>query len=133
MDYASSLMWQQSGADKYMEYEKAKEYVDQLNRDQFAGYSDWRLPTLEETMSLMEPTKNKNGLYIDPLFDKNSSGFGHLINTIALRAPGLSISASVIAATSTPTIAIAVCVLFAEDNHGLFDNLNHLIIYSEKS
>ena len=70
MDSASGLMWQQSGSDKYMKYEKAKEYVDQLNRDQFAGYSDWRLPTLEETMSLMETTKMNGDLYIDPKFDK---------------------------------------------------------------
>ncbi|MCK6620702.1 MAG: DUF1566 domain-containing protein [Calditrichia bacterium] len=42
--------------------------MKELNRQGFAGYSDWRLPTLEEAISLME-REEKNGLYIDPLFD----------------------------------------------------------------
>ena len=65
-DSASGLMWQQSGSDEYMTYENAKAYVAQLH---YAGYSDWRLPTLEEAMSLMEPMKNSDDLYIDSLFD----------------------------------------------------------------
>jgi len=69
-DYASGLMWQQSGSTKEMPYEKAKAYVEALNSQNFAGYRDWRLPTLEEAMSLMEPTKMNGDLYIDPKFDK---------------------------------------------------------------
>jgi hypothetical protein len=60
-DRASDLMWQQSGSG-YVNYEKAKAYVTELNSDRFAGYNDWRLPTLEEAMSLMETSKNKGGL-----------------------------------------------------------------------
>jgi hypothetical protein len=40
-----------------------------LNKIKFAGYDNWRLPTLEEAMSLMENTPNEFGLYINPLFD----------------------------------------------------------------
>lgn len=72
-DHASSLMWQQSGSTKEMEYKNAKAYVEALNSQNFAGYSDWRLPTLEEAMSLMKPTKNTDALYIDPLFDKQQN------------------------------------------------------------
>ena len=57
---------------------------------------------------------------------KGRDGFGHLIY-IALRAPGLSISAAVVAATSSFTTS-SVCVPFAGDNHRLFDALNHLMI-----
>lgn len=52
-----------------MVYSDAQEYIKELNRQEFAGYSDWRLPTLEEAMSLMEREK-KNGLYIDPVFER---------------------------------------------------------------
>lgn len=71
IDHATGLTWQQSGSDKYMNFADAQNYVAQLNREKFAGYNDWRLPTLEEAMSLMEPKKNEHGLYIDPVFDKN--------------------------------------------------------------
>jgi hypothetical protein len=70
-DRASGLMWQQAGSSYYMNYEKAKEYISQLNRDGFAGFTDWRLPTLEEAMSLMEPKEMNGDLYVDPIFDKS--------------------------------------------------------------
>jgi hypothetical protein len=69
MDYASGLMWQQSGSTEEISYEKAKAYVEALNSQNFASYRDWRLPTLEEAMSLMEPTRKNGNLYIDPVFD----------------------------------------------------------------
>ena len=46
---------------------EAEAYVDTLT---YAGFDDWRLPTLEEAMSLMEPKMNEHGLYIDPIFDR---------------------------------------------------------------
>jgi len=42
-----------------MTYEKVQAYIAQLNRANFGGYSDWRLPTLEEAMCLMEPIKSE--------------------------------------------------------------------------
>jgi len=48
IDNATGLMWHQSGSEKYMSYTKAKKWIDELNRRSYAGYRDWRLPTLEE-------------------------------------------------------------------------------------
>ena len=69
LDRASDLMWQQSGSVNEISYSDAKKYVARLNSEKFAGYTDWRMPTLEEAMSLMEPTEESNGMYTDPVFD----------------------------------------------------------------
>jgi len=81
LDNATGLMWQQGGSSKpsaeYLtiagyfisSYEEAI-YFHQLNEEKFAGFSDWRPPTLEEAMSLMEPKKLNGELYIDPMFDQ---------------------------------------------------------------
>lgn len=67
-DYATGLMWHQSGSPSYMGMIKAKLWVADLNRDRYAGYSDWRLPTLDEAVSLLENKISKLGLYIDAKF-----------------------------------------------------------------
>ncbi len=72
IDSASGLMWQQSGSSKIMNFEDAKKWIKELNQNGFAGLKDWRLPTLEEAMSLMEQEK-KNDRYIDPIFDSKQS------------------------------------------------------------
>lgn len=68
LDQATRLMWQQSGPSNRMNYTDAKNYVRRLSDQRFAGYSNWRLPTLEEAMSLMETEKKNGNLYIDPVF-----------------------------------------------------------------
>ena len=50
-------------------YKKAKACIAQLNQEKFAGLDDWRLPTLEEAMNLMERERKNGGLFIDPVFD----------------------------------------------------------------
>jgi hypothetical protein len=70
IDHSTGLTWHRSGSKDSMTYKEAKEYTYSLNRRKFAGYNDWRLPTLEESMSLMEPMQRKGGLYIDPIFNK---------------------------------------------------------------
>ena len=67
-DRATGLIWEKSGSTKNLSPKKATFYVKKLNEERFAGYSDWRLPTIEELASLLI-NKKTNNLYIDPLFD----------------------------------------------------------------
>lgn len=67
-DRSTGLMWQQAHRVPYGTLSEAKQYIQQLNAENFAGYSDWRLPTLEECASLMSSQKNKDGLFSSPLF-----------------------------------------------------------------
>jgi hypothetical protein len=71
IDNATGLMWHQNGSDKSINYKKAKKWLRKLNRKGYAGYKDWRLPTLEEATSLLESSKKNGDLYIDPIFSNN--------------------------------------------------------------
>lgn len=67
IDNATGLMWHQSGSDNYMVWRDAKEWIRSLNSRNYAGYNDWRLPTVEEAASLLE-SRMANDRYIDRVF-----------------------------------------------------------------
>jgi hypothetical protein len=69
IDRRTGLMWQQAASSQQMAYGLAMEWINDLNKRGFAGFNDWRLPTLEEAMTLMARSRNSDGLYIDPIFD----------------------------------------------------------------
>lgn len=89
LDGATGLMWQRGGSEDRVTFADAEKHIQKLNREKFAGYSDWRLPTLEEAMSLMESTQKSGVLYVDPVFhktqhwiwtaDKESAGVAWLV------------------------------------------------------
>lgn len=68
-DYKTSVMWQRGGCD-ITTIRQVQSYVQELNRKNFAGFNDWRLPTMEEALSLMEPEKNAKGLHVHPCFSR---------------------------------------------------------------
>ena len=69
VDYVTNLIWQQTGSPKPLAWKAAHEYIQRLNSMQYAGYADWRLPTIEELASLLSSAKQHGPLYIAPLFD----------------------------------------------------------------
>ncbi|NIR49913.1 MAG: DUF1566 domain-containing protein [Phycisphaerae bacterium] len=71
-DAATDLTWDRGGSGR-RDFDQAQRYIQVLNDREFAGFTDWHLPTLEEAMSLVEPKKNDAGLYIDPVFDKRQN------------------------------------------------------------
>jgi hypothetical protein len=73
-DPLSDLMWQYAGTSNSMWYDEAKNWITELNQRGYAGYNDWRFPTLEEAMSLMKKERADSGLNIDPMFDPRQIG-----------------------------------------------------------
>jgi hypothetical protein len=69
IDRTTGLMWQQATSSQQMIYSLATKWIDTLNQRGFAGFGDWRLPTLEEATTLIERYPNSKGLYIDPIFN----------------------------------------------------------------
>ncbi|MGD2085779.1 MAG: caspase family protein [Candidatus Aminicenantes bacterium] len=70
IDHETGLMWHQSGSWDKIRYKEAKEWINKLNQKGYAGYTDWRLPTLEEAASLLESNKMNGKLYVDPIFSE---------------------------------------------------------------
>ena len=66
-DHATGLVWQKSGSSKTLNIRSARSYIKNLNRNDFAGYADWRMPTVEELASLLQKSKI-NDVHMDPLF-----------------------------------------------------------------
>lgn len=68
IDHSTSLMWQRSGTASAVTWLGVKKYLEELNSEQFGGYSDWRVPTIEELLSLVDGSQ-EGKLLTDPLFD----------------------------------------------------------------
>ncbi|NIM18331.1 MAG: DUF1566 domain-containing protein [Candidatus Aminicenantes bacterium] len=66
--YTTGLIWYNGELKQEMNLEEAEKWIEKLNSDKYGGYSNWRLPTLEEAASLLRKYKNKQGLYIGPIF-----------------------------------------------------------------
>lgn len=75
-DEITGLMWQQCGLRDWQKCHHlggALEYVEELNAEGFAGFKDWRLPTVDEAAGLLVPRKTSDGLFIDKLFDQTQT------------------------------------------------------------
>ena len=52
-DYTTGLVWQRSGSEDRLDRAGAGAYAESLNMEGFAGISGWRLPTVDELLSLL--------------------------------------------------------------------------------
>jgi serine/threonine-protein kinase len=72
-DSTTELVWQLSGAPYPMSWREAPDHVARLNRENFGGRNDWRLPTTSELMSLLTPTPYGVDFCIEPVFDRRQN------------------------------------------------------------
>ncbi|SHO48610.1 Lcl C-terminal domain-containing protein [Desulfopila aestuarii] len=83
VDLRTNLMWQRDGLD-INSIRQMRKAIAEVNEKGLAGYHDWRMPTVEEAMSLMESCQNSKGIYLHPCFSKNQP----FIFVEARRKPG---------------------------------------------
>jgi len=82
-DKVTGLMWQRAGID-IMSHRSMRREIVRQNKEKFAGYSDWRLPTVAEALSLLEREKLANDQYLHPCFSSEQP----FVFVDATRKPG---------------------------------------------
>lgn len=69
-DKATGLVWHKAGSPHMMPWIEAHKYVADLNSERFAGKARWRLPTVDELMSLLTPVPHQDDYCIESLFGR---------------------------------------------------------------
>ncbi len=69
LDQRTGLLWQRAGLD-LCSVRTMKTKIEALKSAGFAGFHDWRMPSLEEALSLMESTMNGKGMHLHPCFSQ---------------------------------------------------------------
>ncbi|HXD32964.1 MAG TPA: TIR domain-containing protein [Pyrinomonadaceae bacterium] len=63
----TGLLWQQGSSEGPMERREVKKYLKDLNEKPYASFSDWRLPTIEEALSIIGPNGRVDHRFGAPL------------------------------------------------------------------
>ena len=74
-DPDTNLVWQVDVEDKRYKWDNIQQSADKLNRENYGGYSDWKVPTKDELKTILTQEEYK-GYYIkEPLLESiiNSS------------------------------------------------------------
>lgn len=85
-DNVTGLEWMKATAPGHYDWLQALEYVDELNDTETFGYTDWRLPTIEELSSLVDA--GRYSLAIDPVFDDTVAAYYWSSTTTASNTDG---------------------------------------------
>jgi len=62
IDEETELMWeikQINNIDETYTWDEAFKFAEQLNKEKYAGYDDWRVPTVKELQSLVDFTRSE--------------------------------------------------------------------------
>jgi serine/threonine protein kinase len=70
-DGTTRRMWQQSGSPFQLQWHQAWEYIERLNTERFAGHRGWRLPTIDELITLLRDIPRTGEDCIAPIFDQS--------------------------------------------------------------
>ncbi len=71
-DKSTGLMWSKDDSKKGMNWQEALAYAEQKNKENYLGYSDWRLPDAKELQSIVDYNRSPQATHsaaIDPIFN----------------------------------------------------------------
>ena len=66
VDRVTGLTWQKTGSPYQLNWQDAHEYIATLNRECSAGLNSWRLPTIDELVTLLNQHSDENKTPFDP-------------------------------------------------------------------
>ncbi len=69
-DRATNLAWEWSGSPFPCDYERVLTHIGKLNHEAFGGYNRWRMPTVEELLTLLTDTPHGRQHCLPVVFDK---------------------------------------------------------------
>ncbi len=72
-DAGAGLVWERSGSRYPVDYEGAKTHVQRLNDEAFGGRTDWRLPTVDELVTLFTGSTEPGEFCQVTVFDSDRS------------------------------------------------------------
>lgn len=64
-DRATKRTWQRTGSSYALNWQQAHDYIASLNNSRFAGLTSWRLPTIDELLSLLNDPAAQQGCLFD--------------------------------------------------------------------
>ena len=68
-DSTTRRMWQHSGSPFQLQWHQAFDYIEHLNTERFAGHHDWRLPTIDELITLLRDIPRAGDDCMEPIFE----------------------------------------------------------------
>ncbi len=74
-DKATSLMWSKEDSKKAMNWQEALAYAEEMNAQNYLGYSNWRVPNAKELQSIVDYSRSPlstQSAAIDPIFSISS-------------------------------------------------------------
>jgi serine/threonine protein kinase len=68
LDPATGLAWQKDGSQNLLAWQEARTYCEELDREHWAGLSGWRLPTIDELLTILRPPARAGDLCLQSAF-----------------------------------------------------------------
>lgn len=65
IDRATGRAWQKAGSTYPLNWQEAQNYISFLNKNHFGGLSSWRLPTIDELLSLLDESTDPADRFFD--------------------------------------------------------------------